>query len=739
MPTTIEKERLTKGRTKTHSPEVVEKALKHLENKGVFERYKKQGIQHDGIENTLRRLVRSTATDIYPIPDVADEDRRSACEFDFRKFNESYLPNRFHLAWSSSHIESMSIMQEAVLRGDGCYAFAEPRGTGKTSLSEALALWALLYGHRRYVVLMGATGPHSKELFQSVVIELEANERLMEDFPEVCYPIVQLAGSYLRSKFQHIRGHLTRIQWKSDGMSFPNIPGSKVSGSTIRTVSISGRVRGLKWTKADGESIRPDFLIIDDPQTDVSARSPKMINLREKIILNSVKGMAGPDTTLTAVMPCTVIQANDLAERFLDTVKRPEWQGRRNKLLVTFPDNLVLWEQYAKIRAESFRKKQGGRLATEFYAANKEAMDRGAIVAWAERYDKKVQLSAVQAAMDLWIDDPITFASEYQNEPLILSNESKGRVVLHAKDIGRRTSGYPNGQVPLNTQYVTAGVDIQQNLLYYAIVAWMNNFGGVIIDYGTFPKQTQSYFNAQNPAVTLESVYPQFKGILSPQVYAALSYLQSNVFSRRFLRADTKEYLGLDGVMIDKNWNLVADAVENFCKENEVKNTYFASAGRAIRADMLPMSEWSVKNNEKTGDNWRYRLSPTGRSRQVLWDTYYWKSRIAERLITPKGTDSALLLWGDDRVDHKLLADHLSSEYSDTVFGRGRYVDAWHTYVTMSDNHYWDCLIMAAVSASKCGLQMHSLTKSNESGQPVSTAATKKPRRFIPASAYNKK
>ena len=721
-------------RAKGLSAEDEAKAIDRLVNSGRLNKIIAKIKDVGDIKNVEQRLARTATSDIYPIPEIVNPERRNATKFDFKLFNETYLSKTFTLKWAKTHLESMSIMQEAVLRGDGQYAFADPRGSGKTSLAESLALWASLHGHRRFLLIMGATEKHSIEIFNSMLTEIEGNDLLLEDFPEVCYPFIMLTGSYFRTRFQHVSGKPTKIEWRKDFFTFPIVEGSQVSGSTIACVSITGRVRGIKRKTAEGISLRPDFLIIDDAQTDESAKSAKATENRERIILNAVKGLGGPDKLVTAVMPCTVIYANDLAERFLDNQKRPEWQGKRNKLLEKFPDNIELWQQYATLRADSFRQGLGAKLATEFYKSHRDAMDKGAVVTWIERYDKQTQLSAIQFAMDLWIDDAVSFASEYQNEPLILSNEVTGRVTLKAKYLLDRYSNYKSGTVPHDTQCITAGVDIQEKILYYLVVAWTTNFGGVIVDYGSYPKQPVSYFSTSKPLVTLESLMPELAGNLSPQVYRGLSHIQQFTMSRRFNRDNTNDWLGIDKVLIDRNWSLVSDVVDTFCRENEAKNIYVPSSGRGIGAAMLPMESWSIKPGERIGLNWRYRLSPSGKGRHVIWDTNFWKSRVAERLIAPKGVSNALLLYGDEHTDHKLLADHLSSEYSVTVFGRGRSVDQWNTYASMSENHWWDCLIQAAIAASMSGLELHE--KADSSG---TVPATKKQRKIVTADMYKKK
>ena len=64
------------------------------------------------------------------------------------------LPETFDLPWSADHLTVIRQIEESVLRG-GLFATAMPRGSGKTSLAEAACIWAILYGHRTFVVLIG--------------------------------------------------------------------------------------------------------------------------------------------------------------------------------------------------------------------------------------------------------------------------------------------------------------------------------------------------------------------------------------------------------------------------------------------------------------------------------------------------------------------------------------------------------------------------------------------------------
>jgi hypothetical protein len=705
---------------------------------------KEQLEKNDKLKNVENYILRGLGNDIAPIPDVKEPERRQECSTSFKLFCEHYFPNRFFLRWSQTHIDSLQLMQDAVTNGGGYYALAEPRGGGKSARAEVLALWALLNGYRKFVVCVGATAGSSVEMYKSILTEIETNALLMADYPEVCYPIQCLNGSYMRARSQHCASVQTRLEVRADSLVLPYVEDEngipvKTSGSAIQCVSITGRIRGIKRTVVNtGTILRPDFVIIDDPQTDRSAKSPKQVDTRERTIVGTICGLAGPQSSITAVMPCTVIQSNDLAERFLDHEKRPEWQGTRTAMLLSFPTNLDLWKEYAEIQAQSFRDGTRGTVATEFYAANRAAMDEGAEVSWTERYNPKVELSAIQHAMNLWIKDPKAFAAEYQNKPLIESNGQGDKIEIHAKDVIQRVSGHPFGVVPRETEYLTSGIDIQQKIIYYCTTAWSRDFGGVIVDYGTCPRQTGTdYFVADNPTVTLDSM---FEGLLlGPQIYAALEFLRDNTFKREFERDEGLDTLKIQRCLIDANWNLSADAVYAFCKENE--SVFHPSHGKGITASQLPMDQWQRKQGEpKPGKGWRIKLNTVsaGRGRHTLYDTNFWKSRIAERLIVPKGSGNCLLLWGSKVYQHQLLSDHLSCEHSFAMEGRGRKVHQWEKKPGNSENHWFDCLVQSAVAASQLGLDLHDITTVVD-GSTESSAIPKRVRPRINLSDYGKK
>ena len=139
--------------------------------------------------------------DIGDLPEVVSLTRKKRAATDFRYFCESYFPFTFHLPWSPDHLKVIGKIERAVLEG-GLFAMACPRGTGKTSVCESACIWAILYGHRDFVCLIGSDEGHAMDMLESIKTELDGNDVLLEGFPEVAYPIQCLDGiaKFLKSR-----------------------------------------------------------------------------------------------------------------------------------------------------------------------------------------------------------------------------------------------------------------------------------------------------------------------------------------------------------------------------------------------------------------------------------------------------------------------------------------------------------------------------------------------------------
>lgn len=660
--------------------------------------------------------------DINPLPPVLNEERRNSCEFDLEKYLLTYEWKKFTLEFSPDHLDLIQSIQKAMLKkGSGLKAYAFPRGSGKSTIAEGATRWGVLYGHIQFPLLVAATGEHRTEMLHSILTELESNSLLYEDFPEVVFPIRMLEHNYLLGKFQHIGGVYTNITITRTRIVLPYVEDAK-HGRVIQCASITGRMRGIKYNSPSGEELRPDFVLIDDAQTDKSAKSKVSTDIRERSILGTIMGLSGPDQEITALMPCTVIRQNDLAERFLDRQARPEWRGVRIKLLTSMPTNMELWKAYYEIRKESFRNDNDGVEANQFYIENRQAMDDGAACSWPQRYVKAREISAIQHAMNLYFRDPIAFASEYQNTPLIESNsDTDESLILDRAGLLERWSGVPFGSVPRSTLHITSGIDIQGKLLFYCIVAWKENFGGVICDYGVYPNQPLEGLDIYNPTLPMGSDTPHLT--FEPRVFAGLSWLANNNMQRGFKLLDETEAKKFtmfpEYALIDANYALSANAVYSFCRERASENKYLPANGRGITAAMVPMDKWRMVTGEKRIKGMDLRILPAtlgaNRGRHASFDGNQWKNVIVNRLLVPKGNESALLFYGDelDKYKHETMIAHFLAEQPNRRTHMGRTVNEWALKEPKLDNHLFDCLILAACAAGLRGLTYHTEATEN--------------------------
>jgi hypothetical protein len=283
-------------------------------------------------------------------------------------------------------------------------------------------------------------------MLDSIKSELENNDRLEEDFSEVCGPVRALEGIHQRAAGQLYRGARTHVGWTAKEIILPTIEGSVASSAIIKVAGITGRIRGMKHKRADGKTVRPSLVLLDDPQTDESARSLSQCATREQILAGAILGLAGPGRKIAGLMTLTVVRPADMADRILDREKHPQWQGERTKMMYVFPANEKLWQEYARLRADGQRNDRGTSEATEFYRVNLLDMDAGAVIAWPARHNPE-ELSAIQHAMNLKLDQgDAAFWAEYQNQPLAEQTEGE---VLSAEVIAAKTNGMKRGEVPV--------------------------------------------------------------------------------------------------------------------------------------------------------------------------------------------------------------------------------------------------------------------------------------------------
>lgn len=436
----------------------------------------------------------------------------------------------------------------------------------------------------------------------------------------------------------------------------PTIAGSAASGAIIKVAGITGRIRGMKHKRASGKSDRPDLVIIDDPQTRESAQSDVQTQQRLATIKADIVRLAGPGKRIAGFMPCTVIRRGDLADQVLDREKYPQWQGERMKMVYAFPKDEKLWADYAKILVDDIRAEQGMARATEFYRANRAAMDLGAAVGWEARYEPG-EISAVQNAMDQKILDPNVFWAEFQNEPQEI-NAAPDR--LTSDQIIARVNRHKRGVIPVQYPTLAAFIDVQLTCLPWMVVAWGEGFGGAVPDYGLFPDPARVYWTVREVTRTLARRFPGTGK--EGSIYAGLEALTGEILGREW-PVDSGGVARVKLCLVDASWGDSTNIVYQFCRQSKFAPILLPSHGRFVGASSTPITQYALKPGEQRGHNWLIpSITGVRAVRHVVFDANFWKTFVHARLATPMGDRGALSLFGEYPATHRMLGDQLTAD-----------------------------------------------------------------------------
>ena len=440
------------------------------------------------------------------LPPPADIDRRESCRFSLQLYCETYLPDFFDLDWSPAHLKVFEKAERAVLKG-GLFALAMPRGSGKTTIAIAAVCWAISYGHRQSVVLFGATKESAVELMTIVKAILEGEDFpiFAADFPEISIPCAELEDKAIKTKGQLYQGKSTRMKWDADKVQLPRIPGSVSAGACIRTRGLGGHMRGMIH-RIGGRIIRPDLVILDDPQTDESAMSPEETKKRYKTIDKGVRGLAGPGKRIAGIMPCTVIEQNDLADKILTGA--PGWKSERIPALTDFAgipeESIELWEQYREIFVQEMNGEEYP-LSNAFYTKHQKKLDATISHYWPERIEEGY-VSAIQHAISWYLTRPESFWSEFMQKPE--GEADPDADLLTIDEIKEKKHQQTMRVVPNDADVITAFVDVQHSVFYWCVIAFnKKNYNAYILDYGAWPDQKTRNFKLSQVRRKLQNEY----------------------------------------------------------------------------------------------------------------------------------------------------------------------------------------------------------------------------------------
>lgn len=406
--------------------------------------------------------------------------------------NEEKYPSKHPLisaALSPAHLHVVGDMQEVILES-GNEAVVAPRGFGKDTWALIAILWGAMNGHIPFAVFACYTLDQAATRINAIKSQLEINQWLAEDYPEVIDPIRALERSYMRANLQTYNGSPTYITFGQQ-IILPSIPKSKASGAIIIPASLSASVRGLN---IDGQ--RPTHVFVSDPQTRATAKS---LDETEKImsVINADFGGLGSHTEPCSFFPLmTIIKKGDVADQLTDRKKNPAYRGIRYQAVSRWPDGWgedspdesrpwAMWLKYFELKDYDANQEPPTRTAYQFYKDNRAKMDAGFDVYWDAHISRKgrdgepLELSGQQHLMNIyWERGHDAFFTEMQNDP----PETEVLEKLDPEAVAKRLSEFPQGTVPPGSRLVQA-IDFQARYMQYQVVALRDDFSGVVIDY----------------------------------------------------------------------------------------------------------------------------------------------------------------------------------------------------------------------------------------------------------------
>lgn len=662
------------------------------DNADQYQRHRRRQAERAREQSTESR-------DIGPIPKIKNRSRREKCRLDLRRYLLTYFPESFPLPFSDDHERILREIEQRALEGS-LKAIAMPRGSGKTTILLRAMMWVLAYAHRRFGVLVEADKEAAEESLDTIKTEWETNDLLLADFPEIAYPIRCLEGITQRGNAQTSQGKRTLLGWTARELIFPTVAGSIASGATIRVAGILGRIRGMCRTDAAGKTIRPDFVLVNDPQTDTSALSEAECAKREKVIGGAILGLGGPGKRIAGFAAVTVIREGDASDRMLNRKLMPKWHGDRCRLVYEWPTHGEHWKRYLEIRDDEVAAGDDDHpKATAYYRSHRRAMDAGSKVMWPARHAPH-ELSAIQHAVNLRHDNPDTFDAEYQNQPRSTAVAVDGIRCLTSDEFCLRTSTtHKRAECPDWVDHVMLGVDCQGSSLWWVVAGVGAEFQGLVLDYGVWPEQRGlDYLTLSDIEVSMVRA----TGMRSETdaMLAGLHRLRDERLAIEYVR-DDGSMMRVQTMLVDAGYR--DQVVYKFAQAHP---NIVPTHGKGITARTRPWSMERARRGERMGFGWR--IPPTKGTRTPRYcsiDTNTWKTTLAELFATEGEGPGAWHLFRASPQRHRMIADNLSAEYPTKTSGHGRELYEWSARPGR-DNHLLDATLLCAVGASMAGVKV---------------------------------
>ena len=557
----------------------------------------------------------------------------------------------------------VAALQDKILHG-GLKHVRWPRGKGKSTWVKIAILWASLYGHKSFMVVVEKVKGMAFVVVDEIWRRIYLSPRISADFPEFAVPMrdVELAPQRMRSQTYH--GKLTRM--RQDIVSFhyyrlPYLDGYPHTGAMIAWRGADQALRGINI-----DSVRPDFFFIDDPQTDVDAANQETVDKIEQNITGAVLGSGELSERISAVMASTPIEPDDVSERFADPKRHPEWETETETFVVSWGDKslreayiAMMEEADACPSHETLRKQQLREIANNFYIDHRAEIEAGAEMMDDGDFNPNTEVSAYQHA--LWLlhtMKPKKFYSEMQMKP----TRTQGIYRLEPSIVAERINHIPHCVVPrCCDRGVLAFVDVNADAgLRWELGAFGTGRVVAVPAYGQYPAENVRLFPEGLPTAAI----PNY---LAPALRTVAKTIMSTP-----LRDEDGNPVSCQGVCFDGGWQ--TETVASVVRElNAALSVPFFAWSKGFAA--TGHGSYSRRHHEMAAKIERSKDNPLGIKAGEechLWETMngvflafnsdYWKEMSQTSFLAPPLSPSSSSFWGDKSFTHYRFAQEVCNE-----------------------------------------------------------------------------
>ncbi len=304
---------------------------------------------------------------------------------DFQFFRKYYFPHYHKRSDSDFHKELSLLLSKITTQRGSKVAIAAPRESAKsTIISLEYVLYCICHKLESFIMIISSTTEQSSGFLLDIKNELTSNQKLIEDFPDVCEVGMKPGPP----------------RWRNEEIITRN-------GVKITALGSEKQIRGRR-----NRQFRPSLIILDDLETDERLQSSEQYDKLHNWFTKSVLKSGSSQTNVLFIG--TIHHYNSLLAQFTDPRVNHGWIKQIYRSIISWSDHPKLWEQWTRIfnHHENYEGEEGPKAAELFFKANETVMLEGAKVLWPEN-------KSYYALMVMREEEGhMSFDSEMQNEPI---------------------------------------------------------------------------------------------------------------------------------------------------------------------------------------------------------------------------------------------------------------------------------------------------------------------------------